>query len=32
MAWLEVELRNGSEVWVKFQRFKANTKEPIVID
>ena len=32
MDWLEVELRNGSEVWVKFQRFKANTKEPIVID
>ena len=24
-------IRKGSEVWVKFQRFKANTKEKIVI-
>ena len=31
MDTLEVEIRNGSEVWVKFQRFKANTKEKIVI-
>ena len=31
MDRLEVEIRKGSEVWVKFQRFKANTKEPIVI-
>ena len=31
MDTLEVEIRKGSEVWVKFQRFKANTKEKIVI-
>ena len=31
MDKLKVEIRKGSEVWVKFQRFKANTKEPIVI-
>jgi len=26
-----VKLRNGSEVWVKFQRFKANASEKIAI-
>jgi len=31
MDTLEVEIRKGSQVWVKFQRFKANTKEKIVI-
>ena len=31
MDSLKVEIRKGSEVWVKFQRFKANAKEPIVI-
>ncbi len=31
MDSLEVELRNGSEVWVKFQRFKANASEKIAI-
>ena len=31
MDTLEVEIRKGHEVWVKFQRFKANTKEKIVI-
>ena len=31
MDTLEVEIRKGREVWVKFQRFKANTKEQIVI-
>ena len=31
MDSLEGELRNGSEVWVKFQRFKANASEKIVI-
>ncbi len=32
MDTLKVEIRKGHEVWVKFQRFKANTKEPIAID
>ena len=27
MDTLEVDIRNGSEVWVKFRRFKSNTKE-----
>ena len=31
MDTLEVEIRNGSEVWVKFQRFKANASEKIAI-
>ena len=31
MDWLTVELRNTTEVWVKFQRFKANSKDRIVI-
>lgn len=31
MDTLEVEIREGSEVWVKFQHFKANTKEKIAI-
>ena len=31
MDTLKVEIRKGHEVWVKFQRFKANTKEQIVI-
>jgi len=31
MDSLEVKLRNGSEVWVKFQRFKANASEKIAI-
>jgi Rieske Fe-S protein len=31
MDTLKVEIRKGHEVWVKFQRFKANTKEPIPI-
>ena len=31
MDKLQVDIRKGSEVWVKFQRFKANTKEKIPI-
>ena len=31
MDTLKVEIRKGREVWVKFQRFKANTKEKIAI-
>ena len=31
MDTLKVEIRKGHEVWVKFQRFKANTKEKIPI-
>ncbi|MBC8325131.1 MAG: Rieske 2Fe-2S domain-containing protein [Verrucomicrobia subdivision 3 bacterium] len=31
MDTLDVELRNTSEVWVKFQRFKANSKDKIAI-
>lgn len=31
MDSLEVEIRKGAEVWVKYQRFKANTSEPIPI-
>ena len=31
MDTLEWKIRNGGEVWVKFQRFKTNTKEKIVI-
>ena len=31
MDTLEVEIRKGSEVWVKFQRFKANASEKIAI-
>ena len=31
MDELAVEIRNGVEVWVKFERFKSNTKEKIVI-
>tara|TARA_B110000263_G_scaffold229963_1_gene224118 strand:- start:212 stop:775 length:564 start_codon:yes stop_codon:yes gene_type:complete len=31
MDTLDVELRNTTEVWVKFQRFKANSKNKIAI-
>lgn len=31
MDTLEVEIRKGTEIWVKYQRFKANSKDPIVI-
>ena len=31
MDSLEVKIRNDGEVWVKYQRFKANTSEPIPI-
>ena len=31
MDTLEVAIRKGAEVWVKYQRFKANTKEKVVI-
>lgn len=31
MDELTVDIRNGVEVWVKFQRFKANTKDKVVI-
>ena len=31
MDSLEVEIRKGAEVWVKYQRFKANSSEKIVI-
>ena len=31
MDTLEVKFRKGTEIWVKYQRFRANTKEKIVI-
>ena len=31
MDKLKVDIRNGSEVWVKFRRFKSNTKDKIAL-
>ena len=31
MDTLQVEIREGNEVWVKFQHFKANTKDKVAI-